>query len=205
MIGVTGMTADFVYNKDTAGVPPTVWFSSDLLTYLCKTRQREIEDNYKSPLDIVYIYFRSRCYLDWLHRRLAQEKRRDHIKALEYHKQTTERRLDWLQPYVLPSLQFVDDPVIRARCVRMILDFDASERCDTYTDPDFPDSTDPYSMHHPYNPELMPALRDLPHDVYVDVGFFDQTGIVRPSIAPKLPAGYRMLSLPSGDYLASKE
>ena len=119
--------------------------------------------------DIVSLYFRVRCYLAWLQQRLEAEKRPDHIRGLEYHRQETERRLEWLRPYVLPALRFVDDAKTRARCVRMVLDFDPSERCDTYDDPEYPDSTDPYCMAHQYNPELIPVLCDLPRDVFTDV------------------------------------
>ena len=166
---------DFICNNDVADVPRVVWVSSDLLRHLFDIRQMDIHyKNMKSPRDIVSLYFRYRCYLAWLQQALETEMRPDHIRGLEYHRQETERRLEWLRPYVLPALQFVDDPTTRARCVRMVLDFDESERCDTYDDPDHPASTDPYIMAHQYNPELIPVLRDLPNDVFADVGFCDR-------------------------------
>lgn len=198
------MTADFVMNKDVKDVHRVVWFSSDLILHLFSVQQLDVhENNMKSPRDIVSLYFRSRCYLAWLQQRLETEHRPDHIRGLEYHRKETERRLDWLKPYVLPALQFIDDVQTRARCVRMVLDFDPAERCgDTYDDPEYPDSTDPYNMVHPYNPELVPVLRDLPNDVSVDVGFCDCSGLVRPSVMRQLPPGCRVLTLPSGVEIA---
>ena len=95
-------------------------------------------------------------------------------------------------------MRFVDDAKTRARCVRMVLDFDPSERCDTYDDPEYPDSTDPYCMAHQYNPELIPVLCDLPRDVFTDVGFCDRSGLVCPSVMRQLPPGCKVLALPSG-------
>ena len=198
--------AEFTINKDSAGVPRVVWFSMDLIAHLHDVRQVDIDtDNYKTPRDIVYIYFRARCYLAWLQQRLGSEKRPDHIRALEYHQKTTERRLAWLSPYVLPALQFIDDPETRARCVRMVWDFDPAERCDTYNDPDYPDNTDPYNMIHPYNPDLMPILRDLSSDLAVNVGSYNTADIIRPAHYHQLPPGYKILALPSGDGMAIKE
>lgn len=202
-MGVTTMTVDFVCNKDSKDVPRVVWFSSDLLLHLFSARQLDVrENNMKSPRDIVSLYFCARCYLAWLQQQLESEKRLDHIRGLECYRQKTERRLDWLRPYVLPALQFIDDAQIRARCVRMVLDFDPDERCDTYDDPEYPDSTDPYNMIHPYNPELVPVLRDLPNDVAVDVGFCDCSVLVRPSVMRQLPPGCKVLVLPSGVEIA---
>lgn len=199
------MTADFICNKDVKDVPRVVWFSSDLIIHLFNVQQLDIhENNMKSPRDIVYLYFRARCYLAWLQQRLETERCPNHIRGLEYYRQVTEHRLDWLRPYLLPALQFVDDVQIRARCVRMVLDFDGSERCDTYDDPEYPDSTDPYCMAHPYSPELMPVLRDLPNDVSVDVGFCDCSGLVRPSTVRQLPPGCKVLALPSGVEIADR-
>ena len=199
------MAVDFVMNKDVKDVPRVVWFSSALIIHLFGVQQLDIhEENMKSPRDIVSLYFRARCYLAWLQQRLETERRPDHIRGLEYHRQETERRLDWLRPYVLPALQFVDDARTRARCVRMVLDFDPAERCDTYDDPDYPDSTDPYNMTHPYNPGLMPVLCDLPCDVFVDVGFCDCSGLVRPSVMRQLPPDCKVLALPSGVEIAER-
>lgn len=195
---------DFIINRDAKDVPRVVWFSSDLLLHLFSAKQMDIhEDNMKSPCDIVSLYFRARCYLAWVIARLETEMRPDHIRGLAYHQQETERRLDWLRPYVLPALQLVDDAQIRARCVRVVLDFDPAERCDTYDDPEYPDSTDPYCMIHPYTPELMPVLCDLPRDVFTDVGFCVGNGYMRPSIMSQIPPGCRVLTLPSGVEVAS--
>lgn len=131
--------------------------------------------------DIVWQFFRTNYYMHMLNDNLTIAKKQAERDGIEKYIDDCRKRIDRLRPYVMPALDFVADPIIRARCVRMVIDLDPSERSDTWehlrqvnkASHNF-NSTNPYDMlwddtghAHSYNADLIPVLTALPSNLYV--------------------------------------